>query len=60
MLLVLVLGVTWLGMSNAVREIAREMPIFRRERAAGLSIVAYVGLQGERARSDDAASRSWC
>ena len=41
-LLVLVLGVTWLGMSNAVREIAREMPIFRRERTAGLSIVAYV------------------
>jgi ABC-type multidrug transport system ATPase subunit len=42
-LLVLVLGVSWLGMSNAVREIAKEMPIFRRERAAGLSIPAYVG-----------------
>ena len=41
-LLVVVLGVTWLGMSNAVREIAGELPIFRRERAAGLSISAYV------------------
>ena len=41
-LLVVVLGVTWLGMSNAVREIAKELPIFRRERAAGLSISAYV------------------
>ena len=41
-LLVIVLGVTWLGMSNAVREIAKELPIFRRERAAGPSISAYV------------------
>ncbi len=41
-LLVVVLGVTWLGMSNAVREIAKELPIFRRERAGGLSISAYV------------------
>ena len=42
-LLVIVLGVTWLGLSNAVREIAKELPIFRRERAAGLSISAYLG-----------------
>jgi hypothetical protein len=41
-LLILVLGITWLGMSNAVREIAKELPIFRRERAAGLSISAYL------------------
>lgn len=42
-LLVLVLGTTWIGASNAVREIAKELPIVRRERAAGLSSVAYVG-----------------
>jgi len=41
-LLVVVLGVSWLGMSNAVREIAKELPAFRRERAAGVSIVAYL------------------
>jgi hypothetical protein len=42
-LLVIVLGVSWLGMSNAVREIAKELPLFRRERAAGVSLVAYLG-----------------
>jgi hypothetical protein len=41
-LLVIVLGITWLGMSNAIREIAKELPIYRRERAAGLSISAYL------------------
>jgi hypothetical protein len=41
-LLVLVLGVSWLGMSNAVGAIAKEMSIYRRERAAGLSISAYL------------------
>jgi ABC-type multidrug transport system ATPase subunit len=41
-LLVIVLGVTWLGMSNAIREIAKELPIYRRERVAGLSLSAYV------------------
>jgi ABC-type multidrug transport system ATPase subunit/pSer/pThr/pTyr-binding forkhead associated (FHA) protein len=41
-LLVIVLGVTWLGLSNSVREIAKELPLFQRERAAGLSISAYV------------------
>ena len=42
-LLVITLGATWLGASNAVREIVKELPIFRRERAVGLSISAYVG-----------------
>jgi ABC-type multidrug transport system ATPase subunit len=41
-LLMIVLGITWLGMSNAIREIAKELPIHRRERAAGLSISAYL------------------
>jgi len=41
-LLILVLGATWLGASNAAREIVKELPIFRRERAGGLSISAYV------------------
>ena len=42
-LLVIVMGTTWLGASNSVREIVKELPIFRRERAVGLSIPAYVG-----------------
>jgi ABC transport system ATP-binding/permease protein len=41
-LLVIVLGTTWLGMSNAIREIAKELPIYRRERVAGLSRSAYI------------------
>jgi ABC-type multidrug transport system ATPase subunit len=41
-LLILVLGATWLGASNAAREIVKELPIFRRERAVGLSISAYL------------------
>jgi ABC transport system ATP-binding/permease protein len=41
-LLVIVLGTTWLGMSNSIREIAKELPIYRRERVAGLSLSAYV------------------
>jgi ABC-type multidrug transport system ATPase subunit len=41
-LLVIILGTTWLGMSNAIREIAKELPIYRRERVAGLSLSAYV------------------
>jgi ABC-type multidrug transport system ATPase subunit len=41
-LLTLVLAATWLGASNAVREIVRELPVFRRERALGVSISAYV------------------
>jgi hypothetical protein len=42
-LLVIVMGTTWLGASNSVREIVKELPIFQRERAVGLSIPAYVG-----------------
>ena len=42
-LLTLVMAVTWLGAANAAREIVRELPIFRRERSAGLSITAYLG-----------------
>jgi ABC transport system ATP-binding/permease protein len=42
-LLVVMLGATWLGASNAVREIVKELPIVRRERAVGLSISAYLG-----------------
>ena len=42
-LLVIVLGTTWLGLSNAIREIAKELPIYRRERVAGLSLSAYIG-----------------
>lgn len=42
-LLVVVLGMTWLGASNAIREVAKEEPIFRRERAVGLSVTAYLG-----------------
>jgi ABC-type multidrug transport system ATPase subunit len=41
-LLVIVLGVSWLGMSNAIGAIAKEMPIYRRDRAAGVSITAYL------------------
>ncbi len=41
-LFVLVLSVTWVGANNAIREIARELPILRRERAVGLSLSAYV------------------
>jgi hypothetical protein len=38
----LVIGATWIGMSNAAREIVKELPQFRRERAAGLSLSAYL------------------
>lgn len=41
-LFVVLLGATWLGANNAIREIAREQPLFRRESAAGLSVSAYV------------------
>ena len=33
----------WFGVINAAREIAKETPIFARERLAGLRIAAYVG-----------------
>lgn len=41
-LFVLLVGATWLGANNAIREIARELPMVRRERTAGLSLSAYV------------------
>ncbi|MCC5952542.1 MAG: ATP-binding cassette domain-containing protein [Acidimicrobiia bacterium] len=41
-LFVLLLGATWMGANNAVREIARELPVLRRERSVGLSLSAYV------------------
>jgi hypothetical protein len=37
-----VIGATWIGMSNAAREIVKELPQFQRERAAGLSLSAYL------------------
>jgi ABC-type multidrug transport system ATPase subunit len=42
MIWLIVLGATWLGTSNAVREIVKELPVYRRERAMGLSAGAYV------------------
>lgn len=41
-LIVMSLAVTGLGASNAVREIAKELPVFKRERSVGLSISAYI------------------
>jgi ABC transport system ATP-binding/permease protein len=43
LLWLLVVSATWLGVSNTIREIVKELPIYRRERAVGLSIPAYVG-----------------
>lgn len=40
--LTIVLGVTELGAFNTIREIAEELPLYKRERAVGLSISAYV------------------
>ena len=42
-LLFLVVSATYLGAGNAVREIVKELPIYLRERATGLSIVSYLG-----------------
>ncbi len=42
MAVLLVTSVTWLGMSNAIREIVKERHIVVRERRAGLSASAYV------------------
>ncbi len=38
----IVVGATWLGTANAIREIVKELPIYRRERTIGLSAGAYV------------------
>jgi ABC transport system ATP-binding/permease protein len=41
-LLVLAIGMTMMGLTAALREIVKELPVFKRERAVGLSISAYV------------------
>jgi ABC-type multidrug transport system ATPase subunit/pSer/pThr/pTyr-binding forkhead associated (FHA) protein/ABC-type multidrug transport system permease subunit len=41
-LLVIVLGMTLIGLSNGIREIVRELPVFKRERSVGLTASAYV------------------
>lgn len=41
-LFVVLLGATWVGANNAIREIARELPVLKRERSVGLSLSAYV------------------
>jgi len=38
----LAVGATWLGVSNAIREIVKERPVYRRERSTGLAIAPYV------------------
>jgi ABC-type multidrug transport system ATPase subunit/pSer/pThr/pTyr-binding forkhead associated (FHA) protein len=42
-LLVVVFCACFMGMSNSIREIVKEKAIYRRERAIGLSMTAYVG-----------------
>jgi ABC-type multidrug transport system ATPase subunit/pSer/pThr/pTyr-binding forkhead associated (FHA) protein len=42
-LIVLVLCACFMGMANSVREIVKEQAIYRRERAIGLSLTAYLG-----------------
>src|SRR5262249_8455217 len=37
-----IVGATWLGTSNAIREIVKELPIYHRERSIGLSPGAYI------------------
>lgn len=34
---------TWFGLINAIREIVKEIPIYRRERLVNLNIIPYVG-----------------
>jgi ABC transport system ATP-binding/permease protein len=41
-LMVLILCACFMGMANSVREIVKERPIYRRERAIGLSVTAYL------------------
>lgn len=43
LLVVLVVGAALMGAASAVREMVKERAIYRRERAVGLSSVAYVG-----------------
>jgi ABC-type multidrug transport system ATPase subunit/pSer/pThr/pTyr-binding forkhead associated (FHA) protein len=41
--LFLAICATYLGAGNAIREIVKELPVYARERAIGLSIPAYLG-----------------
>ncbi|RIK46719.1 MAG: ABC transporter ATP-binding protein [Chloroflexi bacterium] len=41
--LVIVLAMTLMGALNSIREIVKEFPVYRRERAVGLSVGAYIG-----------------
>ncbi|WP_239334305.1 ATP-binding cassette domain-containing protein [Frankia sp. CiP3] len=43
LLIVVVLCACFMGMANSIREIVKEKAIYRRERAIGLSITAYLG-----------------
>ena len=43
LLWLLVIGATWLGTANAIREIVKEQAVFRRERAMGLSVLLTSG-----------------
>jgi ABC transport system ATP-binding/permease protein len=42
LLLVLILGAALMGAAASVRELVKERPIYRRERAVGLSLAAYL------------------
>ncbi len=42
LLWLLVLGATWMGVSNSIREVVKEQAILRREHGLGLSLGAYV------------------
>lgn len=41
-LLLVVVGASWIGLSNSIREIVKERPVYRREAAVGLSPTAYL------------------
>jgi ABC transport system ATP-binding/permease protein len=38
----IILAATFVGLGNSIREIVKELPVYRRERAVGLSISAYL------------------
>ena len=42
LLLILIIGACFVGSANSVRELVKERAIYRRERAAGLSVGAYL------------------
>ena len=41
-LLVLAIGMTLMGLSSSLREVVKELPVFKRERAVGLTTSAYI------------------